>query len=223
MTLMPSPSTRHLSEDERQALADGSLAGDRARDANEHLRHCAACAADIAELEVTMKRIRAASPPDASVDEMWPAIRARIEQTKVRALPNGQPTAPFRQHRRIVGGMLLAAASIIAAVLLSRTPQRAPDRVNGSGPNDSLLLVSDSVQSYEAEARVLLDHLEVQRAMMRPEAAVIIDHDLAAIDSAITELQIAIANDPKNAALRRLLAESYRQKVELLKRAQNAG
>jgi len=39
------------------------------------------------------------------------------------------------------------------------------------------------------------------------------------VDVAIAELKDAIARDPNNPALRQLLATSYRQKVELLKRA----
>ena len=220
--MTPSSGTPHLSEDERQALADGSLTGDRALDAREHLRRCAACAADVGALDATMRTIRAASRPPSPIDEMWPVIRARIEHAKVLPTPNGQ-LALARPRRWILAGILLAAASIVAAVVLSRVPRRAADRFTPTIAPDSLALVADSLQSYEAEARVLLDHLEVQRAIMRPEAATIIDHDLAAVDSAIAELKIAIANDPHDAALRRLLAESYRQKVELLKRAQNAG
>jgi hypothetical protein len=222
MTPTLPPTTPHLSEGERQALADGSLAGDRALGAQEHLRSCAACAADVGELEATMKKIRTASPPAVPIDELWPGIRSRIEQSKLLSLHGGQTTAA-RRRRWAVAGILLAAASIVALVVFSRAPRFPADRVIVTSAPDSLLLVADSVQSYEAEARVLLDHLEVQRAMMRPEAAAIIDRDLVAIDSAIAELEIAIANDPNNAALRRLLAESYRQKVDLLKRAQNAG
>ena len=81
----------------------------------------------------------------------------------------------------------------------------------------------DSTQSYEEEARTLLDHLELQRALVRPEARASIDRDLRLIDQAIAELKAAIAADPNNPALRQLLASSYRQKIELLKRAGNAG
>ena len=214
--------TPHLSEDERQALADGSLTGDRALAAREHLRHCAACATDVRELEATMMSIRAAPPPASPLEEMWPSIRARIEQAKVLPLPGGHTPGWLGRRRWIVTGVVVAAASIILAVVASRT-SHSDKRVITTTTPDSLVSVADSVQSYEEEARVLLDHLEVQRAIMRPEAASIIDHDLAAIDSAIAELKLAIANDPHNAALRRLLAESYRQKVDLLKRAQNAG
>jgi predicted Zn-dependent protease len=57
---------------------------------------------------------------------------------------------------------------------------------------------------------------------MRPEARAAIDRNLHTVDVAIAELKDAIARDPRNPALRQLLATSYRQKVELLKRAKRA-
>ena len=63
----------------------------------------------------------------------------------------------------------------------------------------------------------------MRRAMMNPQTRVLVDHDIAVIDKAIAELRDAIARDPNNAALRRLLASSYRQKVELVKRAGSSG
>jgi hypothetical protein len=80
----------------------------------------------------------------------------------------------------------------------------------------------DSTQAYQEEAQQLLNRLELQRAMLRPEAEVALERDLKKIDVAIAELQDAIRNDPRNPALRRLLASSYRQKVDLLKRVGNA-
>jgi len=51
---------------------------------------------------------------------------------------------------------------------------------------------------------------------------VALDRDLKVVDVAIAELKDAVARDPANPALRQLLAASYRQKVDLLKRASNA-
>jgi thioredoxin-like negative regulator of GroEL len=86
----------------------------------------------------------------------------------------------------------------------------------------SLIAVADSAHAYEEEAQTLLNQLELRRSMLRPEAVVAIDHDLRIVDSAIAELKEAIARDPTNPALRRLLASSYRQKVDVLKRVGNA-
>ena len=49
------------------------------------------------------------------------------------------------------------------------------------------------------------------------------DGDVAIIDKDIAEQKAALARDPHNLALQRLLAASYKQKVELLERANNAG
>ena len=86
----------------------------------------------------------------------------------------------------------------------------------------SLIAAADSAHLYEEEAQTLLNKLELQRAMLRPEAAEALDRDLHVVDVAIAELKDAIARDPSNRALRQLLASSYRQKVDLLKRVANA-
>ena len=214
---------RHLTEDERQTLADEALDTSRRADVDAHLSRCAECRDDVTRLRNITMRYKAAPTTPAPVDELWPAIRARIEQEKVVAL--GTPTAPARsrlrtKHLVAIGG--LAAAAMLTVVLLRPSHRIAVDSTVAVGDTSSLRLVSDSVKSYEDEARILLNRLEIQRAMMRPEAAASIDRDLKVIDQAIGELQIAIQNDPRNPALRHLLASSYRQKVELLKRASNA-
>jgi hypothetical protein len=86
----------------------------------------------------------------------------------------------------------------------------------------SLIAVVDSTHAYEQEAQELLNRLELQRAMLRPETRAALDRDLHVVDVAISELKGAVARDPNNPALRQLLASSYLQKVNLLKRAGNA-
>jgi len=87
----------------------------------------------------------------------------------------------------------------------------------------ALTAVADSERVYQEEAQLLLNRLELERSMLRPETARAVDRDLRVIDQAIAELKDAVARDPRNAALHQLLASSYRQKAELLKRLANAG
>ena len=46
----------HLSEEQRQRAADGTLAPEVQRDVDEHLRACETCAADVGDLKMLMSR-----------------------------------------------------------------------------------------------------------------------------------------------------------------------
>jgi anti-sigma factor RsiW len=217
--------TTHLTEDERQTAADGTLPAERRASVEAHLAACEACAADVARIAEFMKRTRESSPSGATVqlDELWSPIRARIEASKVVALDSATPSTSTRTFGWLVTTGVAAALLLTTLVLRSRPREQAQDVAVQVGPDSSVLrAVTDSTRAYEAEAQILLDRLEIQRATMRPEARAAIDRNLHTVDVAIAELKDAIARDPNNPALRQLLATSYRQKVELLKRA-NAG
>jgi hypothetical protein len=214
---------RHLTEDERQALADDAVPAERRAELETHLASCAQCFDDVARLRSVTMRFREAPDEPAPVEELWPSIRTRIEQEKVVSL--GSATPPARRWiraRHVLALGALAAGAMLTVVLLRPSHRIVVDSTVVVSDTNAFRLVADSVKSYEDESRILLNRLELQRAMMRPEAAASIDRDLKVIDQAIDELQLAIQNDPRNPALRHLLASSYRQKVELLKRASNA-
>jgi hypothetical protein len=166
--------------------------------------------------------------PTSDLAELWPGIRSRIENAKLVTLTPDSPAHRWRRPRP-----MLMAAGLVAvlglAVWLGTRSRSAPGltpSAQGGGTGDTsraVVFVSDSVRAYEEEAKILLDRLELTRSGLEPGAATAIDKDLAVIDSAIAELQTAIARDPRNPALQQLLATSYRQKVEVLKRVSNAG
>src|SRR5262249_51399392 len=113
------------------------------------------------------------------------------------------------------------AALVIIGVGLSVWLWSATRASNAPGAQ-SMAVVAESTQAYQDEAKALLNRLELQRAMLRPETAASIDKSLRVIDGAIAELEDAVARDPNNPELRRMLASSYRQKIDLLKRIENA-
>jgi hypothetical protein len=214
---------RHLTEEERQAFADDAPPVERRVELEAHLAACADCFDDVARLRSVTMRFRKAPNDPAPVEELWPSIRARIEQEKIVALGSAPvATRQWLRARHLVALGALAAGAMLTVVLLRPSHRIVIDSTVAVSDTTALRLVADSVKSYEDESRILLNRLELQRAMMRPEAAASIDRDLKVIDQAIDELQLAIQNDPRNPALRHLLASSYRQKVELLKRASNA-
>src|SRR5437867_2493012 len=108
-------STPHLTEEERQTLADGSMPADRAFALEPHLRECDACAADVARLKLVMTRFSESPSPSsaAPLDDLWPSIRSRIEQSKVIPLDAPAP-APRKRSLTLTRGHFVAVAWIVA-------------------------------------------------------------------------------------------------------------
>lgn len=225
-----SDTIEHLGEDVRQMFADGTLEPERMAGATTHLQRCTTCTADVDRIRALMMRARDLPPRAESFDALWPGIRARIEERKVVAIarPDGESDAALRDRRRIrlwTGVTSGAVAAAVLALILLRGRDRVLLDVSAQRERDttrSFATAVDSTRIWEAEAQTLLDRLELQRAVMRPEASQLLERDLRSIDVAIAELEDAIARDPRNATLRQLLASSYRQKLDLLKRANNA-
>jgi hypothetical protein len=224
----PRSDSAHLTEAERQTLADGSLATRQARGLQAHLRACPSCAADVERLRLIARRYREPAPRDPMLAGLWPEIRSRIERRKVVPIPPGaaspRPAPSFRRSVLLITG---TAAGLAAAVLWLKPARLGPgpgsDQARTRDSIQTLVLVADSIRSYREEAQALLDRLELQRAMIRPEAMASIERDLGVIDRSIEELELAIQRDPRNPVLRELLVSSYRQKVDVLKRVGNAG
>ena len=217
---------RHLDEEDRQGAADGTLDADRMREAYAHLAACAECAVDVQRLRMVMMRTREAPVAIDTQEDLWPAIRARIDRSKVVQL--GVTSAPDVRGVRRRPWLAIASTAIAAALLIAALAemQRWSPRDVAAVPtatDATFASAVDSSRMYENEARRLLNELEMQRAMMPPAARASLDSDLVVIDRSIAELKDAVARDPRNVSLQRLLAASYRQKVELIQRANNAG
>jgi anti-sigma factor RsiW len=217
--------TSHLSEEERQGAADGTLETERMREAYGHLSSCDECAADVARLRTVVRRAREAPAPSSLDEDLWPSIRARIERSKVVRLGASSAAAAVAPRRPWLAiASTVIAATLLFAALAQMQHWRPGEATSARAAADvAFANVADSSRMYEAESRRLLNGLEMQRAMMPPSATASLDDDLGVIDRSIAELKDALARDPHNVALQRLLAASYREKVELLKRANNAG
>jgi anti-sigma factor RsiW len=224
----------HLSEEERQRAADGSLdAADRAR-VDAHVGVCIDCATDVARLTTLMNRIdesrRAATagPLPPELEGMWPRIRQQIESRKLVALDSEAPATTSWRLRLDpwVIGVAASVAAITALTVIQVVPpivrSVATSGVNAAATDSTFRFADDSIKSYREEADRLLDDLKLQRAQLAPETRAAIDDDLKTVDLAIAELQEAVARDPRNPTLRSMLASSYRQKVDVLKKVNNA-
>jgi hypothetical protein len=227
MMLSPARDGAHLTEEERQGLADGSLAPDRRTEAQAHAAGCAECAGDVARLHSLMARLtQLPDAPGPELDALWPAIRDRIERGKVVSLDGAQSARPSRRWARPAALVAGAAAAVVLAFTLGReTRPPVSTSVTTVTPGGSAIPVSsiaDSSRAWQEEVQALLEELELRRATMPPATAASVDRDLKIVDDAIAELTSALARDPNNPALHQLLAASYRQKRDLLRQADNA-
>jgi anti-sigma factor RsiW len=215
----------HLSEAERQELADRTISGTQAAALAAHMAECVECAADVARLRSIVERVRdvPAPVPPEQLDLAWPAIRARIEAAKVRALlpPDARPEGARRVRRVAWAAAAIAAAACVAVGIHVRNRDAIPPAIAPNAPA-ALRPAVDSQVTSQADIQRLLDEIELEKAMLPPATAAVADSDLRAIDSAIADLRDALARDPNNPAIRQLLAESYRQQQDLLKRLHNA-
>jgi hypothetical protein len=213
--------SRHLTDAERHDVADGTLGADVPPDVADHLAQCAACAADVDRVRQLMTRVREAPLPADPAGDLWPDIRARIERDKLVQLSSAamRNAAPSSFRIPMIAAGVAAAVILLVLLLPLARPGKARPGPNATAPNGELTLAADSARLFAREATILLNELELRRAMIPPQRRTAIDHDLKVIDDALLELERAIERDPNNPALRRMLASSYRQKIDVLKRA----
>ena len=107
--------TTHLTEEERQTLADGTIAADREAAARAHLLVCAECADDVARLEQLTMRARHLEDPTTDLAELWPGIRSRIENAKLVTLAPDSPSRRWRRPRPV----LMVVGLVVMALWLT--------------------------------------------------------------------------------------------------------
>jgi anti-sigma factor RsiW len=215
----------HLSWETLNDFVDGILAPDAKAKAEQHLQSCLACRDRLGELQATLAEVaqvaRDAPPPD----EVWPSLRAEIERRKVVALSGAlrSETAGGASRRRwtlaAAAVVLVAASSLVTALVMGRG--RAPDIaiVDTTATIALPVAVVNAERSYLATVKELTGALEAARPHLSPETVAIIERNLDVIDEAIAESRSALLRDPGNRVLLDVLAGTYRQKLDLLRRA----
>lgn len=225
----------HLSEEERQGLADGTLAAGTAAAAAAHVASCESCSADVERLAALVRRLQ--RPADAEQSDaaaaLWPSLHTRIEGRKVISLRPPRAVAPrmargptARARAKWVGGLAaLAAAAAVAFGVAVRTravTHLAPYAAVAPAPGAAAATpASNAPPISSADIQRLLDQVEMQKALLPTARAALADSDARVIDRAIRELRTALERDPANAQLRQLLAEAMAQQSDLLERMRN--
>lgn len=172
--------------------------------------------ADVARLRAAVQRLPEEVEPER---DLWPDIRARIEQGRVQALlgASGAPVAPglpwYAQPRR-----LAAAAVLLVSLTATATWWTMRSGGTTSGVADSTAALA-TFDADERSAAALSAALDGRRAKLDPATLAVLERTLRTIDGAIAEAREALASDPANPAVRAFVATAYRQKIDFLRRA----
>lgn len=162
--------------------------------------------------------------------DLWPAVRARIEQ-------HGRPE-PRRRTITFTLPQLALAASLLMAVTAGvswlassrpgagspagdvvaagETPVQA--QVESTAPAD-VVPANFADAQFDAAVADLERILQEERHSLDPRTVMVIERNLKAIDDAIREARAALDKDPANPYLNSHLADARRRKLDLLRRA----
>lgn len=188
------------------AYGRGTLAAAEAAALEQHLGTCASCEAFVAEAESQPAGIQALPRSVEPASDLWPGIHARLAP---RSGGRGRVAMP---------GWMLAAAAVLLIAISSALTVLVLNRT-GSRPAPPLAVLAPLEAQYASAASELSAELARARDRLAPATVRIIERNLAVIDSALAESRRALAQDPENATLERLVITAWRQKMDFLRRA----
>ena len=180
---------------------------------------------DEAKLRDLMNEVSALPTSIEPPADAWSKIRAEITKTDRSDL------ARIRVWQRpaflaAAALLLIAGSSIVTAIAINRrassVAQKAERQIAGApdtntGPT-SLAQFTVVESDYLRAVNDLSATLESEQGSLSPETIAKLRASIKIIDAAILEARNALAADPANKTLIHMLAKSYEQKVDLLKR-----
>jgi hypothetical protein len=203
----------HLDFDQLNDLLDGRV-GDADRTAMEtHRALCGDCDDQYRRLARLVTRAAALPDEFEPPPGLWQTIHARVAVSD-------RPRR--RWHWQLAAAVLLIALTSTITARLVRHPvlvvrHETPAASPGVAPIPAAVRSVDA--DYVAIVHQLTETLAERRAQLSPQTVAKVEASLRVIDLAIGEARAALEADPANRDLVDLLAGSYRQKIELLRRA----
>ncbi len=194
---------------------DGTLAAGAASEVEAHLLSCPLCQ----ERERRLRRVlaHAASLPRSVTPprDLWPGIARRVERERSWSWARVEPGGPRGggHGRRRPRAPSSGAGRSPSRVRTVEIPAPSPETRLLAG----VAVVSDPVlaaaeRDYEAATNALLEALQQRRARLQPEAFAAVQANLEVIDRALAEVRQALAKDPSNPELGRMLVSTHRRR-----------
>jgi predicted anti-sigma-YlaC factor YlaD len=202
---------------------DGALPPSAAAEVEAHLAACDACHEAARRLRQVLAHAKALPGSVAPPRDLWPGIQSRI----------AHPSGWSRFFTWDSPALLAAAAAVVVGLLAVVFVHRSPGTVRtveipvaspatlerasaGAAVEDPVLAQAE--RDYEAAANALLAALQQRRRALTPETIAGVQQNLQVIDRALVEVRQALAKDPHNPELNRMLVATHRKKVDVLQR-----
>jgi anti-sigma-K factor RskA len=195
---------------------NGSLPEEERRALERHLEDCARCRGAVEDLRRLAARAAALPRSEEPPRDLWPAIRAGLQQQPPATRRRSGGTRPpwTRWAGLAAAAALLVVVSVALTLHLSGRWAAGPAASRGTP-------VPAAFRGAEAEyARItgeLLEVFEANRHKLSDETVAVVEQNLHIIDRAILETRAALRDEPDHPRLGHLLAAMYRQKVDLLR------
>ena len=182
-------------------------------------------------LKERSERLPASIEPER---DLWPEIETRITPSRLMSVDFGRAASATWLPRlgRRQWASLAAAAMVLVVVSSGITawwlapsgafPGSGRASVASGGDPASAVPAAGAVPidaEYALEIERLRSALYENRDALDPETVTTIEANLRVIDRAIRRARAALDDDPQNPGLTRMLANNYRHKLELLRRA----
>ena len=195
---------------------DGELDPRETEQVRTHLDRCAACNREHRAMVRLLERAKELRRDEEPPRDLWDGIRNRI----------GAPAAVSRSGPRLLVLSAAAAVLFLAALFGPKLLDRPGEPDNGfatvSGTDAPAVATPASYQEADerfAEVRKqLLVDMESGENRLDPETVRVVRKSLKMMDNAAVEIRKALAADPGNPGLRRMLMASYRHETTLLTR-----
>ena len=243
--------TRHIDDTRLNDYLEGLVTEDVARAVDVHLAACEECSGRLEALTLLLSEL-AALPNDATpTRDLWSGVRARIApglghgegEIQGTVADEGGAIPIWRgrsagTRRFSFSAAQLLAASVVWALLSGGTVWMAL----GGGPDEAAVAATDitpvaggrgglgsilpsmqvATNEYEQAIASLELIVEQGRDRLDPQTIATIEANLGIIDRAIGEALRALADDPNNPTLNRLLIKHEQSKLRVLRQASAA-
>ncbi len=172
----------------------------------KHLEHCASCRREYRLTLRLLEQAAALQRDEEPPRDLWEGIRGRVKPSSAATGSGSRPWV-----------LVAAVAALILAVMVGPRLLGPGGRPEGDPATVPVSYQEADERFWEVREQLLAD-LTSGEDRLDPETVRVVRKSLKVMDRAATEIRKALAADPGNSGLRRMLLASYRHQAKLLTR-----